>query len=160
MTASDWVQVALMVILVSITAFYAWQARRTVKEMEKARFATFRPIIALYVPLDSHDALMSHMSFRFKNVGTSPALNVKLSLRHPRYNFNEHYESAWGAGQEDSRDFYSGTPLEPPFQPTGAFVPEAVYEDVFGNAFQSTLESLPNGKRKLVVIDLEKRAKK
>jgi len=161
----EWMQIMILLALVVITGFYALSADRQarassdmVKEMERTRSAAFRPIIALYVPL--YDDSMSPVSFRFKNVGTGPALNVKLSLRHPVYKFNEHYESAWAAGQEEHRDFYSVTPLEPLFQPTGAFVPEAVYEDVYGQVFQSTLESLPNDKHQLVVKELGRRAKK
>ena len=45
MTMTDWIQAIATIILVGITAFYALQTLKTVNEMKKQRYTTFRPVI-------------------------------------------------------------------------------------------------------------------
>ena len=95
MTATDWVQAIAMVVLVVVTIFYAWQARRTVREMRLQRL-TARPVVIpdIDVRLGPHsytdnmqDLAQSHFPVALTNVGTAAAIELELSLKIPPNNF-------------------------------------------------------------------------
>lgn len=64
-------------VLVGITAWYAWQTHRTVLEMQESRRAAVRP----HVHLDL-DTFGNHVLTKVENVGNGPALNVKAALTY------------------------------------------------------------------------------
>ncbi len=91
MTDSEWVQIILMGLLVGVTIFYAWQARRTVSEMKEQRLAA-KPFV---IPdIDIH---IKHRDYTEKtkeitqgnfpvvltNVGTASAIELELLLITP-----------------------------------------------------------------------------
>jgi len=70
------VLVAANVVLVLITAWYAWQTKQTVAEMRESRRAVVRPHVCLDLRTIGRDALA-----RVENVGSGPALDVKTTAR-------------------------------------------------------------------------------
>ena len=95
MTATDWVQAIAMVVLVGVTIFYAWQARRTAREMRLQRLAARAVVIpdidVRFGPGSNTDNMkdlaQSHFPVGVTNVGTAAAVELELSLRIPGNNF-------------------------------------------------------------------------
>ena len=91
MTITDWIQASSMVVLVGVTIFYAWQARRTVSEMKLQRLSA-KPVV---VPdIDIHfeqkdftektdDLLQGAFPLVLTNVGTAAAIELELLLITP-----------------------------------------------------------------------------
>lgn len=91
MTATDWVQAIAMVVLVGVTIFYAWQARRTVNEMRLQRL-TAKPVVIPDIDIYPHqksyienmkDIAQSTFPVALTNVGTAAAVELELSLNVP-----------------------------------------------------------------------------
>ena len=77
MTASSWTIAALTAVLVIVTGFYAWQTRRTVDELRKARAVAVRPHLALRL----HEVDPTVTFVQVINVGSGPALDVEVEVR-------------------------------------------------------------------------------
>lgn len=73
MSSTDWLTAALVVI----TAYYAWQNRKMVREMAETRALAVLPQLAL----DWHAIGPIHAFVRVASVGPGPALDVKATLR-------------------------------------------------------------------------------
>lgn len=76
MSAGDWIQVSITVILVLITGWYAWETRRIVRNMEHDREEMHRP--ALSLQLISWQA--TALKLRIQNVGGGPALDIEGTI--------------------------------------------------------------------------------
>lgn len=64
------------VVLVLITAWYAWQTHQTVVEMREARRAVVRPRVCLSLRTKGGHAIV-----RIENVGSGPALDARATAR-------------------------------------------------------------------------------
>lgn len=71
-----WVSVLVTIVLVGINAYYAFQARQTTSEMEKARKAEFmpyiKPTLIFLGPM--------YLVLRLTNNGKGPALNIRTEI--------------------------------------------------------------------------------
>jgi len=71
-----WASVLVTIVLVGINAYYAWQARQTTSEMEKARKAEFmpyiKPTLIFLGPM--------YLVLRLTNNGKGPALNIRTEI--------------------------------------------------------------------------------
>ena len=73
MTTGEFVLVAVTFILVCITAWYAWETRLIVKNMERDREASHRPLLSFQVvPWDG-----VNLKLRIQNVGGGPAFGIE-----------------------------------------------------------------------------------
>jgi len=71
-----WASVLVTIVLVGINAYYAWQTRQTIGEMEKARKAEFMPHIkASLIFLGP-----VYLTLKLTNVGKGPAMNVDARI--------------------------------------------------------------------------------
>ena len=67
------------IALVLITAYYAWQSWRVVREMRAARVAQYEPILVARIVLHS---FFPHLGrYVLQNVGAGPAIAVDVQLR-------------------------------------------------------------------------------
>lgn len=110
---SEWIQIVLTAVLVSVTAFYAWEARnqalasaQTVEEMKKQTVMQSRPLIIQKavqrntIQVFSSDdktvvnsRIFSH--FQILNAGNGPAIELEVSLtdkdKNPIFSHRETY---------------------------------------------------------------------
>lgn len=70
---------ALTAVLIVITAYYAWQTRRAVVEMQRARQLSVRP--KLVIAIEMPDPTIGRIAI--KNVGAGAALDVDVTLPSP-----------------------------------------------------------------------------
>ncbi len=75
MSSTDW----LTLVLVLITAYYAWQTRRTVRAMEDANEANNRPVVSVSVINDRPQGV-SFIDFVVRNSGNGLAKDVTFSV--------------------------------------------------------------------------------
>ncbi len=72
----DWAIASLTAVLIIITAYYAWQTRRTVVEMQRTRSAAMRPHLSV-----GFDHLGARKAFvKVTNSGPGTAFNVRLNI--------------------------------------------------------------------------------
>ncbi len=124
--------------LVIITAYYAWQNHRMVKEMREARRLSVLPKLAISIFMHGPTFGMP----RLVNVGQGPALDVDINLVFSRRDGSGVEERTWKAGvmpPGETHDFmpplfgvgglppgaalaltHEGSPLEPARLPRGA----------------------------------------
>lgn len=95
---AGWAQILLMLVLVCITGFYAWQAKKasdnaeaSVKEMKEQRLSEAQPYLLLRL---ADDAIQwnetepgkrppTQFSVIVRNEGKGPATNVRAAMWHP-----------------------------------------------------------------------------
>lgn len=95
---ADWAQIMLMLSLVCVTGFYAWQAKKasdnaeiSVKEMKEQRLSEAQPYLLLrladsaiqWVEIESGKRPPTEFSIIMRNEGKGPAINVRVALWHP-----------------------------------------------------------------------------
>jgi hypothetical protein len=73
MTPGDWIQSGITVVLVLITAWYAWETRRIVRNMENDREAMHRPVLAFQ--LVAWQA--GFLKLKIQNVGNGVAVKIE-----------------------------------------------------------------------------------
>lgn len=76
MNAGDWAQVAVTVVLVGITGWYAWETRRIVRNMEQDREQMHRPVLTLQLIAWQANLL----KLRVQNVGSGAAVDVEGTI--------------------------------------------------------------------------------
>jgi hypothetical protein len=73
MDAGNSIQLALTIVLVGITAWYASETRRIVNRMDREREEIHRPVLSLQlVPWEAN-----LLKLRIQNVGSGPAFDIK-----------------------------------------------------------------------------------
>ncbi len=95
MTITDWIQAIQaisMVVLVVITGIYAWQTRKTVRELRLQRLAS-KPVVIPDIDLHfgqkdltekMEDIAQSDFPVVLTNVGAAAAIELELFLKTPR----------------------------------------------------------------------------
>ena|SRR5690348_5092026 len=74
----DFVTAAATLVLVAVTAYYAWQARQMVGEMRAARASQYSPML---VPRIVAHTMFGHLGkYVVQNVGGGPALAIDVRL--------------------------------------------------------------------------------
>ena len=165
MTITDWIQAILMVMLIGVTIFYAWQTKKTVSEMREQRYAALRPLIDIVEhPLTGKEMMKQgfdakegkfpkDLPCRLRNIGVGPAIEL--------YSFIE------GAGGKPRRWDFGALPVAVGEEEMGytretqllleqrgdhrALV--AYYKDVYGNPFESSREVSVDKDKEAVNID-------
>jgi hypothetical protein len=77
MNAGNWIQVAVTIILVGITVWYAWETRRIVKNMERDREELHRPLLTFQL-ISWQPRLLK---LRIQNVGSGVAVQVEGEIK-------------------------------------------------------------------------------
>ena len=159
MTATDWVQAVAMVVLVGVTIFYAWQAKkardsaeasarasmRMADEMKEQRLSMYKPhIIPEYLGAARGQHFVEKVNIIFRNERGGSALNADLYLFHQVFRFGKfRYPKAILVGDSIRHDFHVE---EPNVDINQGIVADSVatvivnYEDVSGKPWHSTLE--------------------
>jgi hypothetical protein len=79
----EWLLVIINIILAAITGWYAWLTRHMVKATREQFEASIRPYIGVDVIVPSSAIFI----LRIRNLGTSPAENLRLTLSKNFYRF-------------------------------------------------------------------------
>jgi hypothetical protein len=79
MNTSDYIQIALTLSLVAITAYYAWQTRKTVHVMEEANEENNRPVVS--ISLRERNESISFIDFIITNAGKGLARNITFKVK-------------------------------------------------------------------------------
>jgi Ca2+/Na+ antiporter len=145
---AGWAQILLMLVLVSVTGFYAWSASRQAdanvkmaEEMKEQRIMASRPLIIQRAVLETESRFRTHDSsdwfshFEVYNAGNGPAIEVEISLLNKEKTLiHSRRKSFLRAGE---------TPIE--FSPTdlaslekSTFYLVAEYQSVFSHGSQPT----------------------
>lgn len=142
------IQAVATLILVVITGYYAWQARRTTQEMNKQTNLQQRPIVEI-LPQGEWAC-----SFMLKNIGRGAALNIELRVSqiHPNGGFTNLRNLAederrelfnLGGGEEQSTasfceiigDYLRAEKPDFSYGIKGVFAVIATYEDINRNPY-------------------------
>lgn len=75
MTPTEWLTLALVLI----TAYYAWQTRKTVKAMNETNEANNRPVVSVVVTNDSPQGV-TIINLDIRNSGNGLARNIRFSV--------------------------------------------------------------------------------
>jgi len=160
MTATDWVQAIAMVVLVGVTIFYAWQAKkardsaeasaqaskRMAEEMRNTRYDAFRPIIDIVEmkiePVElakqaygAREGKFPELPCILRNIGVGPAIGVSSFIIVP----SNAMRRSWDFGTIAVREATSEMRLS--LEQTGdRMVLIAYYKDVYGRDFESRRE--------------------
>ncbi len=148
MTTTDWIQAISMLALVGVTAFYAWQVRKTVNEMKKQRYDTVRPVIDFKRDIDKVDGIRqtseayaaeheetSHgLSCILCNIGIGPAIDVRSFIQHPeRGRLPFEFSTIESRGKTDRRILSIS-------HESNRTALVACYEDIYGRTLKSSRE--------------------
>jgi len=137
-----WVNVVIAVIYALILIVMYWQQRimgkqqrimvRQLEEMEKTRFAAYRPVlvvrkIAVRAPVDWEPVFLrvAHADFvNLENIGVGPALNIRVVHHEGQDVIYEIRLSPIAAGR-----------FSKPFDIYRFLEVTIIYEDIFGNSY-------------------------
>ncbi len=161
MTTTDWIQAISTLVLVVITAFYAWrthamskaakdQADANVKMAEEMRNAKSPSIMIKWVAADSNS---KKISVTLENEGFGPALNLKWYLTYESLKFKEYpivyptfkvgqiHPLSLGSENFDFKEF-NGLSIN------------CDYRSILGEKFRSTLRCESKDSRSFEIIKL------
>lgn len=136
------------IVLVAITAFYAWQTKQTVQEIQQQTKVQQTPILKI----TAHPTQWG--TFVFKNIGKGAALNTELRITQIHRtggltNLRNFDEDVWrelfslGEGEEKAEaptfatlfDYQSGEKKDFAYGVKNVFAIIATYEDINRNPF-------------------------
>jgi hypothetical protein len=153
MTMTDWIQAISMLVLVVVTAIYAWQVKQTVKEMREQRYDSVRPVIDIYREPTDEDKMSEAIAANNKdpsrglscvlyNIGLGPAIDlysfIQTSSGSQRYNF--------GTLAKGGKTFSTKLSMKQKERPSDLLL-VAYYSDIYGRECVSS---------RTVFIDKEK----
>ena len=150
MTISNLLRIILTRVRAVITGYYKWRAAEISRETERPLDYYVRPMVQPSV-LFSQDVMYAS----FKSIGSKPALNVEVNIRHPKFEFDGPLpETALDMGQEVKLNI-SATDGEPRSQKGFELITK--YQDIRGKWFYSRLTQDKHGQHHLEYGGLEKK---
>ena len=170
---AEWVQIILMIGLVTVTAAYAYSTQRMAKEMREQRYDTVRPIIdikrdtaradinrrTLEAIAASSGETVYGLSCILRNVGLGPAIDGCSFIQHP-----ERERLPWEFGTLTSGEKTERRNLSIKHEGNRVAL-VAYYRDVYDRVFESSrkvsIEKKPNpdwviGPLKIRLIERDK----
>ena len=164
MTATDWIQAISMVVLVGVTIFYAYQAKKasdsakasadasvkTVEEMRQQRYDAVRPVIDIYRDPTDEDKLPEAFAATkgdasrglacvLCNIGLGPAIDMYSFVQNPFIqnpsDGRQRFEFGTLATGEKTHKMNLSVKQE-----DGRMALLAYYKDVYERAFESSRE--------------------
>lgn len=127
-----WASVLVTIVLVAINAYYAWQVRQTIHEMEKARKAEFIPHVRAELiflgPL--------FLILRITNFGKGPATNIKAQITFLPSEEKRLWEQAIMSPNEFIRILLPEGNINRVCEKSAKIVVSGECEDIFGQTFK------------------------
>jgi len=127
-----WASVLVTFVLVLINAYYAWQTRKTIREMEKARKAEFIP----HVRAELSWLGPTFLVLKATNFGKGPANNVKAEITFLPSNEKRIWEEVVLSPNESIRIFLPEGNMEKVCEKSAKITVKGEYKDIFGQIFK------------------------
>jgi hypothetical protein len=125
-----WVSVFVTTVLVIINGYYAWQVRKTIDEMKKAREAEFMPHIRAEL---SFFGLIPVM--KITNFGKGPAINIKTKITFSGGE-TKPWEQTVMSPNESIHLTLPGANMNEILQRAAQIMVSGEYEDIFGKVLK------------------------
>jgi len=166
MTITDWIQAISTLVLVGVTAYYAWKTHSLSKSTEKQAVASVKMAEemrnarspSITIKWIGADPSVRKISTSIENVGLGPALNLKCYLTHQEFASDYKYGgySTFDVGQK-----YTLTlPSEGfDFKAWKGLSINCDYESISGEKFRSMLKFESQENRSMQIIKLNSGAK-
>ena len=127
-----WASVIVTTILVAINAYYAWQVRQTIYEMEKARKAEFLPHVRAELSWLGPIFLVLELT----NFGRGPAVDINAQITFlPSKEERPWCQSIMSPG-ESIRIFLPEGNIEKVCKSSAQILVKGKYKDIFGQSFE------------------------
>jgi len=127
-----WASVLVTVVLVVINAYYAWQTRQTIREMERARKIEFIPHVRAELiwlgPID--------LALKVTNFGRGPATNIKAEIVFLPSNEKRIWEESVFSPNESIRIFLPEGNIDKVCEKSAKITLKGEYQDIFGQTFK------------------------
>jgi prepilin signal peptidase PulO-like enzyme (type II secretory pathway) len=127
-----WASVLVTTVLVVINAYYAWQTRQTIREMEKARKAEFIPHVRVELSWLGPVFLV----LKATNFGKGPATNVKAEITFLPSNEKRIWEEAVLSPNESIRISLPEGIIEKVCEKSANITVKGECKDIFGQTFK------------------------
>jgi len=127
-----WASVFVTIVLVAINAYYAWQVRQTIYEMEKARKAEFLPHIR--AELDWVGPIF--LVLQLTNFGRGPAVNIKAQINFLPSREQRLWNQTIMSPAESIRIFLPEGQIDKVCESSAKILVKGTYEDIFGQTFE------------------------
>jgi len=127
-----WASVFVTVILVIINAYYAWQVRQTICEMEKARKAEFLPHVRAKLSWLGPVFLVLELT----NFGRGPAANIDVQITFLPSKEERFWSQTIMSPGESIRIFLPEGNIDKVCESSAQISVKGKYEDIFGQTFE------------------------
>lgn len=127
-----WASVFVTTILVAINAYYAWQVRQTICEMEKARKAEFLPHVRAELSWLGPVFLVLELT----NFGRGPAVNINAQITFLPANEKRLWSQSIMSPSESIRIFLPEGNIDKVCESSAQILVEGKYRDIFGQIFE------------------------
>jgi len=121
-----WVSVFVTIVLVVLNGIYAWQVRKTIDEMKKAREAEFMPHVRADL---SFFGIIPAM--KITNFGKGPAINIKTKIIYSGGE-TKPWEQTVMSPNESIHFILPGANMNEILQRAAQIIVRGEYEDIFG----------------------------
>jgi len=127
-----WASVLVTMVLVAINAYYAWQSRETIREMEKSRMADFIPHVRAELSWLGPVFLV----LKATNFGKGPAISIKAEIVF----LPSEEKRLWGESimspNESIRVFLPQGEMEKVCEKSAKIIVKGECKDIFGQTFK------------------------
>jgi len=127
-----WASVAATLVLVAINAYYAWQTKHAIREMEKARKAEFLPHVRIELSWLGPVFLV----LKATNYGRGPATNIKAEIVYLPSEEKRLWEESCISPNESIRFFLPEGEMEKVHEKSAKITVKGEYKDIFGETFK------------------------
>ena len=124
-----WVSVFVTTVLVVINGYYAWQIRRTIDEMKKAREAEFMPHVRAELSFFGIIPVI-----KITNFGKGPAINIKTKITFSGGE-TKPWEQTVMSPNESIHLILPGENMSEILQKAGQIMVSGEYKDIFGKVY-------------------------
>ena len=127
-----WVSVFVTIVLVAINAYYAWQVRQTIHEMEKARKAEFIPHVRAELIWLGPIFLLLQLT----NFGKGPAMNIKAQITFLPSEEKRLWDQMIMSPSEFIRILLPEGNIDKVCEASAQILVKGEYKDIFGQTFE------------------------
>jgi hypothetical protein len=127
-----WTSVLAIIVLVAINAFYLWQNRQVIREMEKARKAESMP----HVRTELFFLGPIYVMLRMTNFGKGPAMNVKAQITFLPSGNKRLWEQTIMSPKEFIRILLPDGNINRILEQSAKIIVDGEYKDIFGETFK------------------------
>jgi len=127
-----WASVVVTIVLVAINAYYAWQVRQTIREMEKARKAEFIPHVRAELIWLGPIFLLLQLT----NFGKGPAINIKAQITFLPSKEKRLWDQMIMSPSESIRILLPEGNIDKVCETSAQILVKGEYKDIFGQTFE------------------------